>query len=61
MDDSTSRIEPVPSRRDPESQLPVGVTKQKPRPKSAPKPGAVEPAASVEVDEEEKHDLDTLA
>jgi len=61
MDDSTSRIEPVPSRRDPESQLPEGVTKQKPRPKSAPKPAAVEPVASVEVDEEEKHDLDTLA
>jgi len=61
MDDSTSRIEPVPSRPDPEANVPQGATRQKPRPKAHPKPSPAEPAGAVEVDEEEKHDLDTLA
>jgi hypothetical protein len=60
MAESTSRIEPVPSRPEPEAQIPQGGTKLKVRPKAKPKL-LVEPAGGVEPDEEEKHDLDTLA
>jgi hypothetical protein len=61
MAESTSRIEPVPSRPEPESQIPQGGPKQKVRPKAKPKPSVVEPLGAVEADEDEKHDLDTLA
>jgi hypothetical protein len=63
MPESTSRIEPASSYREPEAQTPRGRARAKPRPKLAsPQPAdAPEIAALVEPGDSEKHVLDTLA
>jgi hypothetical protein len=59
MAESTSRIESIHSRREPETQTPRGRMKEKVRPKPAP----VDPLdeAPADAEEQEKHELDTLA
>jgi hypothetical protein len=64
MADQTTRIEAANSFHEPESQLPSGRQKGKSRPR--PKPlGTREDAAAVlgagEVDEQDNHELDTVA
>jgi hypothetical protein len=64
MADAASRIEPVTSFREPEGGTGSGRTKEKAR--ARPKPAVVGAGQehlveSIEPDESEKHDLDTLA
>ena len=60
MAEPTSRIEPATSYREPEARTPRGAASEKSRPKpSIAAPSAV-PALGDD-DEQEKHELDTLA
>jgi hypothetical protein len=59
MAESTARIESIHSRREPEPQTPRSLKREKARPK--PTPVSTPEEAPAEVDEQEKHELDTLA
>ena len=60
MSDSTSRIERATSFREPDSQTPLRPAKEGPRPRPSRAGTAVAPSLAPP-EEEEKHQLDTLA
>jgi len=61
MAEPTSRIEPTTGYREPDRNMPQRRGREKSRPKSNPPDDAAELAAPDELDEQEKHSLDTLA
>jgi hypothetical protein len=60
MAEPTYRIEAAASYREPESQTPRAAAKQKPRPNSS-HPNSTTVPAVAEPDDQDKHELDTLA
>ena len=61
MAEASSRIERANSYREPEPQAQHGRTREKVRRKSAPAPLESGDQAPAEPEEQEKHELDTLA
>ncbi|MGH9685671.1 MAG: hypothetical protein ACRD5K_01080 [Candidatus Acidiferrales bacterium] len=61
MAEPTSRIEPATSYNERESNLPSRRGREKPRPNMKPPDGLAELTTADELDEQEKHSLDTLA
>lgn len=61
MAEPTSRIEPATSYNEPESNVASRRGREKPRPKAKSPDDLAELTTADEVDEQEKHSLDTLA
>jgi hypothetical protein len=61
MAEPTSRIDPASSYRESEARTPLGGMKEKTRPKSKSRAGQAELPEPDELDDPEKHELDTLA
>jgi hypothetical protein len=61
MAEPTSRIEAASSYREREAEVPSRRGREKPRPKTKPPDDLAELAGADELDEQEKHTLDTLA
>ena len=61
MAEPTARIEPPSSYREPEADSGSRRNREKPRPKMKPREDLAELADGSELDDQEKHTLDTLA
>lgn len=61
MAEPTSRIEPTTSYREADPNVPQPRGREKPRPKLKPTGDLAELAGPEEMDDQEKHALDTLA
>ena len=61
MAETTSRIEATTSYREPDRSVPQRRGREKPRPKSEPADDLADLAGPEELDDQEKHSLDTLA